>query len=123
MSLESCYEQFGGDLEGVRGRLLTDERIKKFMSIFLKDTSYQLLLDSWESGDIAEAFRAAHTMKGTGRDLGFMPLYEASAALADALRLDESGTPANRDAAPALLEQTKQAYELVIGAIAVELNK
>ena len=61
MSLESCYEQFGGDLEGVRGRLLTDDRIKKFMGIFMQDTSYQLLLDSWESGDNAEAFRAAHT--------------------------------------------------------------
>ncbi|MEY8561594.1 Hpt domain-containing protein [Eggerthellaceae bacterium 3-80] len=122
MSLESCYEQFGGDLEGVRGRLLTDDRIKKFMGIFIQDTSFQLLIDSWESKDNAEAFRAAHTLKGIGRDLGFTPLCEASSALADALRPDENGNPANLEAAPALLDQTKDAYELIIGVISAELS-
>lgn len=122
MSLETCYEQFGGDLEGVRGRLLTDDRIKKFMGIFMQDTSYQLLLDSWESGNNAEAFRAAHTLKGIGRDLGFTPLHEASSALADALRPDEAGNPTDLDAAPALLDQTKEAYELIVGVISGELG-
>ena len=30
MSLEIAYAAMGGDLETVRGRLLTDERIEKF---------------------------------------------------------------------------------------------
>lgn len=29
-AIETCYAVIGGDLEGVRGRLLTDERILKF---------------------------------------------------------------------------------------------
>lgn len=39
MSLEIAYAAMGGDLETVRGRLLTDERIEKFAKIFLQDTS------------------------------------------------------------------------------------
>ena len=35
MSLEIAYAAMGGDLETVRGRLLTDERIEKFAKIFL----------------------------------------------------------------------------------------
>ena len=34
MSLEIAYAAMGGDLETVRGRLLTDERIEKFAKIF-----------------------------------------------------------------------------------------
>lgn len=43
MSLEIAYAAMGGDLETVRGRLLTDERIEKFAKIFLQDTSMQTL--------------------------------------------------------------------------------
>lgn len=43
MSLEIAYAAMGGDLETVRGRLLTDERIEKFAKIFLQDTSMQML--------------------------------------------------------------------------------
>ena len=42
MSLEIAYAAMGGDLETVRGRLLTDERIEKFAKIFLQDTSMQM---------------------------------------------------------------------------------
>lgn len=47
MSLEIAYAAMGGDLETVRGRLLTDERIEKFAKIFLQDTSMQMLEGLW----------------------------------------------------------------------------
>ena len=93
MSLEIAYAAMGGDLETVRGRLLTDERIEKFAKIFLQDTSLQTLENALEAGDFPEAYRGAHTLKGVSRDLGFTPLYEASCTLSDALRLDDAGTP------------------------------
>ena len=94
MSLEIAYAAMGGDLETVRGRLLTDERIEKFAKIFLQDTSMQTLESALEAGDLPEAYRGAHTLKGVSRDLGFTPLFEAAAALSDALRLDDAGVPA-----------------------------
>ena len=83
MSLEIAYAAMGGDLETVRGRLLTDERIEKFAKIFLQDTSMQTLESALEAGDLPEAYRGAHTLKGVSRDLGFTPLFEAAAALSD----------------------------------------
>lgn len=73
-TIETCYAVIGGDLDGVRGRLLTDERIVKFLTIFLQDTSYSNLVTHLEAGDLKEAFRAAHTIKGISRDLGLTPL-------------------------------------------------
>lgn len=95
MSLEIAYAAMGGDLETVRGRLMTDERIEKFAKIFLQDTSMQTLETALEAGDFSEAYRGAHTLKGVSRDLGFTPLFEAASALSDALRLDDAGMPAN----------------------------
>ena len=80
MSLEIAYAAMGGDLETVRGRLLTDERIEKFAKIFLQDTSMQTLESALEAGDLPEAYRGAHTLKGVSRDLGFTPLFEAAHA-------------------------------------------
>ncbi|WP_461186162.1 Hpt domain-containing protein [Adlercreutzia sp. CNCM I-6216] len=118
MSLEIAYAAMGGDLETVRGRLLTDERIEKFAKIFLQDTSMQTLESALEAGDLPEAYRGAHTLKGVSRDLGFTPLFEA-AALSDALRLDDAGVPANMEAVPELMPAVRDAYALVVDSIAI----
>ena len=112
MSLEIAYAAMGGDLETVRGRLLTDERIEKFAKIFLQDTSMQTLESALEAG-------GAHTLKGVSRDLGFTPLFEAAAALSDALRLDDAGVPANMEAVPELMPAVRDAYALVVDSIAI----
>lgn len=119
MSLDTAYAAMGGDLETVRGRLLSDDRIEKFAKIFLQDTSMQTLENALESENKQEAFRGAHTLKGVSRDLGFTPLYESSAALSDALRLDDNGNPADPSSVPELMQQTRDAYQLVIDAIAI----
>ena len=119
MSLEIAYAAMGGDLETVRGRLLTDERIEKFAKIFLQDTSMQTLESALEAGDLPEDYRGAHTLKGVSRDLGFTPLFEAAAALSDALRLDDAGVPANMEAVPELMPAVRDAYALVVDSIAI----
>ena len=113
MSLEIAYAAMGGDLETVRGRLLTDAKI------FLQDTSMQTLESALEAGDLPEAYRGAHTLKGVSRDLGFTPLFEAAAALSDALRLDDAGVPANMEAVPELMPAVRDAYATVVDAIAI----
>lgn len=119
MSLEIAYAAMGGDLETVRGRLMTDERIEKFAKIFLQDTSMQTLEDALASGNMAEAFRGAHTLKGVSRDLGFTPLYEAACEMSDALRLNDAGEPAAPERVPELLPATREAYQLVVDSIAI----
>lgn len=123
MSLEIAYAAMGGDLETVRGRLLTDERIEKFAKIFLQDTSMQTLESALEAGDLPEAYRGAHTLKGVSRDLGFTPLFEAAAALSDALRLDDAGVRPRVEAVPELMPAVRAAYALVVDSIAIHLAR
>lgn len=120
MSLEACYAALGGDLEGVRSRLLTDERIEKFIGIFAEDPSYGNLRTALDEGDMKEAFRAAHTMKGISRDLGFTPLFEISCEFSDVLRPNDVGVPVGPlESIPELMERMEDAYTTTIDAFAI----
>lgn len=120
MALDTCYAAIGGDLEGVRGRMLNDDRIVKFIGIFAEDPSFSSLRESLDDGNLPEAFRAAHTLKGISRDLGFTPLFEASSTLADALRPDDAGMPAGPlEDVPGLFSAVEDAYSATMDAIAI----
>lgn len=116
MSLESFYEAVGGDLEDVRGRLQSDERIEKFVKLFLADTSYDLLMESHASGDQKTEFRAAHTLKGTSSDMGLTSIYEPAHKLADALRPNENDEPTAPELVDDLEAQVTEAYNAVQAA-------
>lgn len=118
MTLESCYDMMGGDLAGVRGRLLTDERVAKFVGMFPHDETFAGLERAWEAKSLPEAFRAAHTLKGVSRDLGFTPLFEASDTLADVLRPAKEGKDVDEAAADRLMGDVRRAYQLTIDALA-----
>lgn len=117
MSLESLYDAVGGNLEEVRGRLQSDERIEKFVKIFMADTTYQLLMDSHASGNVQDEFRAAHTLKGTSRDMGFMRIHEPAFKLADALRPNDEGNPTAPELVDDLEAQVTEAYEELVAAV------
>ena len=111
MTLKECYAALEGDYEGVLSRLPSEKFVQKFVLKFLGDGSYDLLVRSMEAEDYAEAFRAAHTIKGVCQNLDFTKLYRSSSALSEALR--NGLTPE----APALVEQVKADYRQTAGAI------
>ncbi len=90
MSLQECYAAFGGDYEGVIGRLL---------------------MKSMEEKNYEEAFRASHTIKGICQNLGFTKLGNSSSILTDKLR--DGGS----DEADTLLEQVKVDYKETVEAL------
>ena len=104
MTVKECYDAMGADYEDVLGRLRKDERIQKFVLKLLNDKSYELLINSMEAGDMNEAFRAAHTLKGVCQNLSITALYHSSAELADRLR---DGKEYGEDVEP-LLDQVKK---------------
>ncbi len=118
MTLESCYAMMGGDLEGVRGRLRADDRVAKFVGMFPHDETFSSLESAWEARSMPEAFRAAHTLKGVSRDLGFTPLFEASDALANVLRPAKEGGQVDEAAAEQLVGDVRRAYQLTLEALA-----
>lgn len=118
MTLESCYAMMGGDLEGVRGRLRSDERVAKFVSMFPHDETFAALERAMAEKSWPEAFRAAHTLKGVSRDLGFTALFEVSDELANVLRPAKEGNAVDEEAAVALADKVSGAYHLTLDALA-----
>lgn len=102
----------GGDYADVIGRLRTNERVAKFVTMFADDTSYDNLVTNMAEQDWEEAFRAAHTLKGISRDMGFIDLSEYASDITEALRADE------HERAQELLPSVQEEYQHVAEAIA-----
>ena len=114
MTVEMFYARIGGDYAGTKARLMTDERIVRFVNKFPTDGSYQLLVDSIAAGNAEEAFRAAHTIKGVAQNLGFTALFTVAEEGTEILRAGSLDVAAKM---PTLTEK----YKLTIDAIN-ELN-
>ena len=113
MTVQECYAAFGGNYDEVVSRLRTDERIARFLRKIVDDGSYQLLCDSVASGNVDEAFRAAHTLKGICGNLSITRFAESSSALTEFLREKR----VFNDELQPLLEKVKEDYELTISSI------
>lgn len=111
-AIEALYQIAGGDYAGVIGRLRTDERVAKFVTMFADDESYNNLVAHMAAQNWEEAFRAAHTLKGISRDMGFIDLSEYASEITEALRADE------HDRAQELLPPVQEEYQHVAEAIA-----
>ncbi|MDE6666904.1 MAG: Hpt domain-containing protein [Clostridia bacterium] len=86
MNTEQFYEKIGGNYADTMSRLMTEERVLKFVRKFPADGSFSLLKDALARGAQEEAFRAAHTLKGVAQNLGFTTLYEKASAVTEVLR-------------------------------------
>lgn len=91
----------------------TNERIAKFVTMFADDASYATLIDNMAAENWDEAFRAAHTLKGTARDMGFIDLSDRASEVTEALRASDAAQ------AKKLLPAVEDAYKQVADAIAM----
>lgn len=111
MTLQECYAAMGGNYEDAIGRLRSERLVQKFVLKFLTDGSYSLLCRSLEEKNYAEAFRAAHTIKGVCQNLSIDKLQVSSSRLCEALR--NGYTPE----ADALAEEVRADYAQTVTAI------
>ena len=58
------YEEIGEDYDEMLNRFTSEERVKKYALMFLKDDTFPSLVTSMESKDYETAFRNVHTLKG-----------------------------------------------------------
>ncbi len=70
MTLRECYETVGGSYDRVVERLGSAALVDKYIRRVPGDRSYQMLLDAMAAHRDEEAFRAAHTLKGSRADAG-----------------------------------------------------
>jgi histidine phosphotransfer protein HptB len=86
MTVKECYEKMGEDYTDVLGRLGNEKIIARFAKKFPQDKSYGEIITSVQTRNVEDAFRAAHTLKGVSLNLGFLRMYEISAALTEIFR-------------------------------------
>ncbi len=115
MEISECYEQFGGDYEGVLARMLSEERVAKFARKFLLDDNYYKLTKAVAEEHCEEAFRAVHTLKSICQNLGFVRLYGASSRLTEELRGHTEFR--NPDRVSELMERINEEYDSIIAAL------
>ena len=110
MDTKAFYQAVGGSYEEIMARLMTEERVLRFVRKFPNDGSYAALTQSLADGNQEEAFRAAHTLKGVAQNLGFTALYEKAAAVTEILRGGSMEVAA-------LMPSVDAAYKTVMDAI------
>lgn len=110
-NINECYQAMGADYEEVFGRLRSERLITKFVLKFPGDPSFSQLQSTLEEKNVEEAFRAAHTLKGVAQNLGFTPLYEATATLTEVLRAGNLPEDDN------MMNAVAKEYERTVAAI------
>ena len=114
MTIQECYQQFGGNYDEVKKHLPSEALIKKFIAKFLDDRSFPDLQTALEEGSRESAFRAAHTLKGVCGNLSLSKLMNSASKLTELLRSETEAIPEGADV---LFEEVRNDYELTISAI------
>ena len=114
MTIEQCYTRIGGSFAEVSARLPDTCLVEKFVRKFPEDPSYAQLKQALADDCLADAFRAAHTLKGVAANLSFEPLRRSASALTELLRHADSIPP---EAHPLFARVTRD-YEATLAAIA-----
>ncbi len=86
MSLQEFYAVIGGDYDSTLKILKTDERILKFVKLSAGDDTFSNCQAMLEQGNIPEAFRASHSLKGVCMNLGYSRLATSASALTENIR-------------------------------------
>ncbi|MCM1190733.1 MAG: Hpt domain-containing protein [bacterium] len=111
MTLKECYEALGADYEGTLGRLCSEKLVQRFALKFLTDESFSNLQKAMADENYEEAFRAAHTLKGVGMNLGFKKLYTISDVLTEELRGGKKPSDST------LVDQVGEEYERTVALL------
>lgn len=118
LSLKECYAAAGADYEDALRRFISEARVDRFLDMFLRDRSFELLCAAMDGKDYGEAFRAVHTMKGICMNLGFTRLLEACVALTEDLRGGQAG-----DGTGPRFEAVRAEYRRTTEAIRLHLEE
>lgn len=116
MTLDVFYAAVGGDSAQVLDRLPSEALVRRFLAKFPADPSYAECKAALAARDLATAFRAAHTLKGTAANLGLDTLAATASDLTEALR------PADTMPEDALISALDDAYAITTTQLA-KLNE
>ena len=100
------------DRQDAMRRFLNNEKLYlDMLKLFPVDPSFHQLEKALDTGDVKEAFFAAHTLKGTAANLSLKGLCDINYPLVEDLRAG------NLEAAKKRFPELKKEYQLIIDGI------
>lgn len=108
MQIKEFYNVIGSDYQKVFARLCSNAIITKFVKVFPQDESYNKFISEYKNGNLEDAFRAVHTLKGLCLNLGFENLSQSSIEITEALRGGKN------DVTPEMIENLTKDYNFVV---------
>ena len=111
MTIKECYDAMGADYQSVLNRFPNEAFIKKFVLKFLDDNSYANLNEALAAGNVEEAFRAAHTLKGVCGNLSLAVLAKSVSESTEFLRAGDI------DSAVAKMPEIEKDYAKAVDVI------
>lgn len=102
----------GMNVDDALKRFMNNEAmLEKFLKKFTADTTYQALVDAISAGDVEEAFKAAHTLKGVAANFSFETLGQK---VSDACEEFRAG---NLERGSALMGEITTLYDRIVNVI------
>lgn len=118
MNIKEFYDSIGEDFNDVIGRLRAESRVCKYVLKFPDDKSFDNLLGSMKEKKYAEAFRAAHTIKGTCLNLSFNSFAAIASDITEKLRNFEDTAAIESDTElDGLISALSEKYQKIISGI------
>lgn len=115
MDIKAIYEKINGDYDDVMGRLRKEERVERFLKMFIDQDYIAPITEGFATDDAKKAFLEAHTLKGVCANLGIKKLGESSSELTESLR-GESFSDNSKE----LFETVKTDYKEVMDVLKQE---
>ena len=107
MELMDFYNAIGENYDLLLSRLLSSDRIEKYLTIFFSENSIEDLKTQVINNDFQSAINTAHTLKGVTATLGFDHLSSDICGLHGVLKNNES------EKAGILCQQIVEEYERI----------
>ncbi len=118
MNIKEFYDFIGENYSEVIGRLKVESRVVKYVTKFPADTCFETLKASLGEKNYAEAFRAAHTLKGICLNLGFGGFYSVITNITEKLRHYEETERIESDGElGGLMNEAAERYDKIISGI------
>ena len=86
MTVKEFYEAVGGEYKTALERMMNDDFIKRMLSKFLANNSFQTIKQGYLDNDAKAVFEGAHALKGVSGNLVLTDLFNKTCVVTEAVR-------------------------------------
>lgn len=110
MTVKDFYVAIGDDYNEILGRLVTEDRIRRFLKKLIETTDMTSLQDAWSKNDDRQIFAYSHRLKGMAQNLNLNRFAEKTSVLTEMFR---NGPAQDADAAAEIYTSVCSEYDTI----------